>query len=767
MKSFEPEQLLPKDLTLLAFDEPRRPRKPHPVVNQSKSERQSGGAALAIQLDGQGRRLFARLLGVALLCGITVCAPRVCPAAVQAQSEVIPGAHWQTLEQPEQAGWSPEKLAAARQHAQAIGSAAVFIVHRGQVVSEWGETAKHFNVHSIRKSFLSALYGIYVAEVKIDLDATLAELGIDDNEPRLTVMEKQATVADLLKARSGIYHPALYETDTMKKRRPARGSHPPRTFWYYNNWDFNALGTIFEQRTGLSVFEAFQQRLATPLGLEDFQLEDTRYVRGEDSIHPAYPFRMTARDMARFGLLFARNGRWGERQLVPADWVMASTTSYSPAPTESGEVHCGYGYLWWTEIYGRHLENVDLPQGTFSARGARGHYILVVPVWDLVIVHRVDTDKNDGSRVEREQFGTLVKLIVEAMPSEAKPAPAVSAATPVSRLRGLDTLAPALMEKHKVPGVSIVGLEDGRIAWDRQYGVRRTDKPERVNAQTVFEAASMSKLPASYLALKLVEHGKLDLDRPLCEYLDEPYLTNEPLHLKITARMVLSHTTGFPNWRKGGWRGGGSLQVQSEPGTKYTYSGEGFTYLQHVMERITGEPFERYVNQTLLDPLGMTASTYTWNHELEPQAAVAHDANGQIVPGRSLYHHANSAYSLYCSPMDYALFLEEMLRKDRSAPHSLSARSIEAMLTRTTMTTGRPTLVRGGESPTGPTWYGLGWAIDAMASGDRIHHSGSNGIGFRCYCEFDPKRGSGIVIMTNGAGGADFWRELIAALPEQ
>ncbi len=705
-------------------------------------------------------------MAVVVLCGSAVGCAEVSSfttvPAVQPDGGVFPGAHWQQFESPEQAGWSSAKLAVAREYADSISSAAVFIVHQGRVVSEWGETTKRFNVHSIRKSFLSALYGIYVNEGKINLNATMAELGIDDNEPRLTMMEKQATVLDLLKARSGIYHPALYETDGMKKRRPPRGSHPPRTFWYYNNWDFNALGTIFEQRAGLSLFEAFHRRIALPLGMEDFRLEDTQYVRGSDSIHPAYPFRMTARDMARFGLLFARGGCWGGQQIIPAAWVAASTTTWSPAPPGT----TGYGYLWWTEVYGHHLENVDLPAGTFSARGAGGHHIVVVPAWDLVIVHRVDTDRKGGPRVENKQFGTLVKLILEAMPEEAKRAPGKSQPVPDSLPKSLDTLVPPLMVKYSVPGVSIVGLEHRRIAWERQYGVCRAGRPDLVNAGTIFEAASMSKLPAAYLAMKLVEQGRLDLNRPLYEYLDHPYLTNEPLHLKITARMVLTHTTGFPNWRKGGWRGGGALHVLCEPGTKFTYSGEGFTYLQWVIEHITGEPFEHRVKKDLFEPLGMTASSYTWREEFEKTASAGHDAKGSVLLNRTLYRQANAAFSLYCPPMDYALFLEEMLRNDRSAAQSISVKTTEEMLTPAIKAEGRnPIQHRGG--PRGESaWYGLGWAIDTSASGKRIYHSGSNGTGFRCYCEFDPKRESGMVIMTNAGGGADLWRELVAMVGE-
>jgi len=336
----------------------------------------------------------------------------------------------------------------------------------------------------------------------------------------------------------------------------------------------------------------------------------------------------------------------------------------------------------------------------------------------------------------------------------------------VSIPSSLDELVPRLMAKHKVPGVSIVGIANRGIAWERHYGVRCAGRPQPVEGRTIFEAASMSKLPAAYIALKLVEQGKLNLDRPLGQYLDMPYLTNEPLHLKITARMVLSHTTGFPNWRKGGWRAGGPLPVLHEPGSTFGYSGEGFLYLQRVIEHITGESFEPYVQRTFLKPVGMSAGSYVWQDDFKRLAAAGHASQGEVRANRELYHDANAAYSLYCTARDYASFMIEMLRLDRSRPHSLSAGSIEAMLARTTRMEGRKPATRRGGPHSEPSWYGLGWVIDANAAGDRVSHSGSNGTGFRCYCEFDPKRGEGIVIMTNAVGGAALWRELIAVAGE-
>ncbi|MEE2947680.1 MAG: serine hydrolase [Verrucomicrobiota bacterium] len=328
-----------------------------------------------------------------------------------AQAKVFPGSQWARWPTPEAAGWSSAKLDAAQEHAAMFKTAAVMIVQGGMIVDEWGETRRPFKCHSMRKSILSALYGPHVVSGKIKRTSTLGELGIDDNAPSLSATEKQATVVDLLKARSGVYHPALYETKGMAAKRPRRGSHPPGMFWYYNNWDFNALGTIFKNQTGRGIYREFESRLAKPLGMQDFFHEKhTGYVTGADSIHAAYPFQLSARDIARFGLLFARCGRWGEHQIIPCDWVDESTGSYST--TERGG---GYGYMWWVAANGKFYPNVALPDGAFSASGYRGHKMLVIPQWDLVIVHRVNTFEKQGS-VSSAEFGRLVSLILAAWP---------------------------------------------------------------------------------------------------------------------------------------------------------------------------------------------------------------------------------------------------------------------------------------------------------------------------------------------------------------
>jgi CubicO group peptidase (beta-lactamase class C family) len=372
----------------------------------------------------------------------------------------VPGAHWDRVKSPADAGWSVEKLQEARAFSETLDTAAVMIVEDGLVIDEWGATALPLNCHSVRKSLLSALYGPHVAAGTIRLDRTLEELGVDDNEPSLSRVEKGARLVDLLKARSGVYHPALYETAAMAAARPARGSHEPDTFWYYNNWDFNAAGAIFENLTGTSLFEEFERRLAAPLQMEDFvRGRHTEYVTGGDSVYPAYPFQLSTRDLARFGLLFLRNGRWGTTPLVPEEWVRESTASYSDAK-DSG----GYGYMWWVAVEGRHFPGVTLPDGCYSARGNRGQYLVVVPEWDLVVCHRVNSFQKDTS-VSKAEFGQLLALILAARPATpAKVASNAAEARAAARfdvlIRGGEVIDGTGRDRFRAD----VGLIDGTIA---------------------------------------------------------------------------------------------------------------------------------------------------------------------------------------------------------------------------------------------------------------------------------------------------------------
>jgi CubicO group peptidase (beta-lactamase class C family) len=350
------------------------------------------------------RRLRAAIAAFAALAWVT--------AALAETHLRYPGAAWDELN-PDQSGWSTKGLAQAQEWSASIGSSAVVIVQHGVVVGSWGEVDKNLLLHSVRKSLLSALIGIAAEKGQINLGATMAELGIDDNPPSLTPTEKQATVLDLIEARSGVYHPANYETHEMAAKRPPRGSHPPGTFWYYNNWDFNALGAIYEHSVGTSVFSAFAQEIAAPAQMQDFDPAKCKYVGGAGSNYPAYVFYASARDLARFGLLYLRHGRWGDKQIIPAEWVDRSTKAYSTT-----DRNLGYGYLWWI-VPPDPPAALASPPGTFFALGNGGQFVIVIPAYDLVVVHlaRMKRDASDGQLgVSLSQMSHLLTLILAARP---------------------------------------------------------------------------------------------------------------------------------------------------------------------------------------------------------------------------------------------------------------------------------------------------------------------------------------------------------------
>jgi CubicO group peptidase (beta-lactamase class C family) len=217
------------------------------------------------------------------------------------------------------------------------------VVHNGIVVAAWGDVARELGLHSVRKSVVSSLYGIAAGRGTMNLDRSLGDIGISDRDT-LTSQEKGARIRDLLAARSGIYLPAAYADQSQDDERPARGSHEPDTHFFYNNWDVNVLGGIYEKVTGSSVYEAFAREVARPVGMVDFSAGDGFLVfEPSGSIHPAHTFRMSARDLARFGQLYLNGGKWGQKQVVPRSWVQESTKPKS----ETGD-RTGYGYLWWT-----------------------------------------------------------------------------------------------------------------------------------------------------------------------------------------------------------------------------------------------------------------------------------------------------------------------------------------------------------------------------------------------------------------------------------
>ena len=352
------------------------------------------------------------------------------PAAADADGMVFPDSAWYRLADPSVVGWDSEALSEIEAMAPDIGSSAGMVVHRGIVVGAWGEVGLRENSQSMRKSLVSGLIGSLVADGSLSLDATLAQLGIQDDPP-LTPDERRATVRDLLHSRSGVYHSAVYEFPGAKDRKPERGSHAPGEHFFYNNWDFNVLETLAERAAGRPLGEAFLERIAEPIGMQDFRAGDvveltdralSERFMGNDSDFAAHLFMISARDLARYGLMYMNHGRWRDRSVLPESWGRESTTGL---PTERD---IGYGYLWWVDPDGTWFPEPDLGLPLYFGRGNRGHYLLVIPSLQLVVVNRVETGGAGlfaqlrrqvfgSGRVTETDFAHLLRRIVAAHPT--------------------------------------------------------------------------------------------------------------------------------------------------------------------------------------------------------------------------------------------------------------------------------------------------------------------------------------------------------------
>lgn len=273
----------------------------------------------------------------------------------------------------------------------------IMVLINGKVAYQYGPTDKIMNTHSMRKSMLSLLYGIAIEKGLIDINKTLKELNINEYIP-LTEQEKTATVRDLLTFRSGIYIPADGEHDDQITKRPKRDSHKPGEYFFSNNFDANALGTILIQETGYEIGDFMEEFLAKPLGLQDFSADNV--IMGNpwfwpksQSHHRIYYMHISTRDMARIGYLVANNGQWQGKQIVPQEWIQQSISRHSDLTDNHinyGRLD-GFGYTWWlnketdtvwTDGYGEHFMLIDpANKAVFVERNFTGNSHLSSGLW--------------------------------------------------------------------------------------------------------------------------------------------------------------------------------------------------------------------------------------------------------------------------------------------------------------------------------------------------------------------------------------------------
>src|SRR5882724_5491190 len=332
----------------------------------------------------------------------------------------------------------------------------------------------------------------------------------------------------------------------------------------------------------------------------------------------------------------------------------------------------------------------------------------------------------------------------------------------------IDSTVKRLMHAAEVTGSGIALFNDGKVAYAKGYGLRDLEKGLAFTPDTVVTAASLTKSAFAYMVMQLVQEKMLDLDRPVYLYLPKPLpdfpqyadLASDARYKKITARMLLSHTSGFPNWR---WiNDDRKLNINFEPGAKYAYSGEGIDLLQFVVEEITKKPVEDLMRERVCVPLGMTRSSMVWQSRFESDYANGYDEYGRSL-GPKRRERADAAGLLQTTLADYSRLVLAMMNGQ-----GLDAKTRELMLSPQIQIFSRhqfPTLI--GETTDGNKAirlsYGLGWGLYWTPYGKVFFKEGHDD-GWRNYAVgFDDKK-SGMLIVTNSSNGEGIFKELLETL---
>lgn len=324
--------------------------------------------------------------------------------------------------------------------------------------------------------------------------------------------------------------------------------------------------------------------------------------------------------------------------------------------------------------------------------------------------------------------------------------------SPEALVADLEKLIPELMEKAVVPGAAVALVCKGEVVWSEGFGVKNADSQQPVESNTVFEAASLSKPVFAYAVLKLAERGQLKLDKPLTDHMAKPFIPipglmadpnipDDPRLKLLTPRMVLSHTTGFPNWSQGK-----PLRFGSDPGEKFGYSGEGYVYLQRVVEHLSGQPLHEHMKRSILEPLGMHSSSYVWMDEYEGSAAVGHDRKGKPIRKRKPQQ-ANAAASLHTTAPDFARFLAALIEPRADSAFRLNQNSLRLMLT--------PQI-----KITASLSWGLGWGLERTDQGMAFWHWGDNDV-FKNFTLTSREKKLGVIILTNSTHGLKICEDIV------
>jgi CubicO group peptidase (beta-lactamase class C family) len=315
----------------------------------------------------------------------------------------------------------------------------------------------------------------------------------------------------------------------------------------------------------------------------------------------------------------------------------------------------------------------------------------------------------------------------------------------------LERIIPGLMKDAKIPGLSIAVVRDGKLLWTKGFGIKNVKTNEPVTEGTIFEAASLTKPFFAYMAMKMVESGEISLDRPLCECVPREKIEKALGHSldlegfhgdwfrKITARHVLSHSSGMPHGEEGR-----PYPLFFEPGTKYRYSADGYFYLQQVIEYLTGQSLDELMQKMAIEPLGMTASRMVWQDRYEKEAAVGHDVLGETDGKFRKRTQAHAGATLYTTAKDYAQFVMAMMNDVGLKPETIGE------------------MLRPQIDVSKDVYWGLGFGLEKNPNGDAFWQWGDYGI-FRNYVVGYKKQKIGLVYLTNSFNGLSIGQALVQA----
>ena len=350
-----------------------------------------------------------------------------------------------------------------------------------------------------------------------------------------------------------------------------------------------------------------------------------------------------------------------------------------------------------------------------------------------------------------------------------------------SEIRRLDgeTMAPSdlteriegLARAADVQGLTVTVFNDAEPVYSHAFGFANLPAGQPLEVDTELYGASLSKAVFAVLVMKLVEEGVIDLDTPLQDYLDEPLwenqgeawhedlsdLRDDPRYERITARMSLSHTTGFPNWR---WvEPDSKLRIHFEPGERYSYSGEGMTFLQVVLEKLTEKPLDQLMQEHIFEPYGMETSSYTWQSRFERDYAVGHRVDGSVYP-KDKDNDARAPSTLETTTEDYARFMTAVLHGE-----GLSPASWEEMFSPQVRIRSRAQFGPGASEETSANdaielSYGLGWGLLRTPHGWGAFKEG-HGDGFQHYSIVFPETGLGVLLLSNSDNAESIFDQLL------